>query len=269
VCSEYLFALGKDTAERVWTYQKGAIINPTIAIGGRRIYFVECRHPKVTSPLSVANGTGGRIGLAELWSEQYLVALDANSGRKLWEKGIDTADGIVVFYLSYGGERLFIASSAAGKYHLYAYDAGSGTALWDANHPWTSDNHSGHMQHPVVMENVVYLEPCGYNVKDGQRVTDQVGRHEGCATYIGTTGALIYRGKDRQIAMWDVKTGKTTCWNSLRPSCWISTIAAGGMVLSPEGGGGCSCAHWLQTSLGLLNKDTAGPHDKRAKNESE
>ncbi|MHC4178056.1 MAG: LamG-like jellyroll fold domain-containing protein, partial [Planctomycetota bacterium] len=178
VCSDRLFALQPESGKTVWTYENATIINTTIAIGGRRVYFVQCRHPQVTGQDS------GRIGSPKLWNDQHLVALDAESGQKLWEKSIDTADGIVVFYLSYGDERLFITSSAAGKYNLYAFDARNGSALWDVNHAWTADNHGGHMQHPVVMQEIVYLEPCGYRVEDGTRITDRMGRHGGCATYV-------------------------------------------------------------------------------------
>jgi outer membrane protein assembly factor BamB len=257
VCSNRLFALQPRSGDTEWTYEDGAIINTTITIGGGHVYFVECRHPQVIRDM------GGRIGRTELWQDQFLVALDAVSGEKVWERSIDTADGIVVFYLSYGNERLFITSSGAGTYHLYAFDAHDGSAIWDASHAWTSNNHSGHMQHPVVTDDIVYLEPCGYRAADGALVTDRMGRHEGCATYIATAGALIYRGAGRRIAMWDVESGKTTFWDSLRPSCWLSTIAAGGMVLSPEGGGGCSCANWLQTSLGFVHSDEAARQGER------
>jgi hypothetical protein len=51
--------------------------------------------------------------------------------------------------------------------------------------------------------------------------------------------------------MWDVASEKVTGWYNLRPSCWLSTVPANGMVLSPEGGGGCSCGNWLETSIGF------------------
>ena len=38
-------------------------------------------------------------------------------------------------------------------------------------------------------------------------------------------------------------------WDRLRPDCWVSTIPAEGMILSPEAGGGCSCGNWLETSM--------------------
>ena len=249
VCSDSLFAQEVTSGKQKWVYTNGAIINSTITIGGGRICFVESRNPKVI------DHSTGRIGLGELWSDQFLVALDAQSGKKLWEKSLGVPKGIVVFYMSYGSEKLFITSSASNKYNIVAFDARNGNSLWNAGHNWPSDNHSGHMQHPVVVGNSIYLEPCGYDINDGRRTTDKMGRHEGCATYMAISDALIYRGKGRQIAMWDMNTNKVTAWRSLRPSCWLSTIAADGMLLFPEGGGGCSCANWLQTSLGLVPVD--------------
>ena len=39
---------------------------------------------------------------------------------------------------------------------------------------------------------------------------------------------------------------------TLRPGCWLSTIPANGMLLSPEGGGGCSCGKWMEASIGFM-----------------
>jgi hypothetical protein len=52
--------------------------------------------------------------------------------------------------------------------------------------------------------------------------------------------------------MWDIAAAKLSGWDNLRPSCWLSTVPAGGMVLSPEGGGGCSCGMWMEISCGFL-----------------
>jgi hypothetical protein len=65
---------------------------------------------------------------------------------------------------------------------------------------------------------------------------------------------LLYRGENRRISLWDVGTGETSSWPRLRPSCWLSTVAGGGMVLSPEGGGGCSCGGWMETSIAFMRK---------------
>ena len=245
ICSDDLFALTPERGELKWRHRGGVVINSTIAIAGGKVLFVECRNP------DVAALTTGRIGSAKLWENQFLVALDARTGSKLWEQPLDTADGIVVFYLLAAADKVFIASSAAGKYTLYAYSAGDGKSLWQATHDWPNDNHGGHMQHPVIVADRIYLEPCGYETGTGKLVTKDMGRHAGCATYAATLNALIYRGEGARVAMWDIENGGVTSWYNLRPSCWLSTVPANGMVLSPEGGGGCSCGNWLETSIGF------------------
>jgi len=252
VCSDALFALDKETGTVVWAYVGGAIINTTITISGGRVCFVESRHPDVKA------STTGRIISSKLWSDQFLVALDSLTGRKQWEQPIDTADGTVVFFMSHAGETIVIMSSTKGKYHLYAYGSADGRPQWQAEHAWTGDDHSGHMQHPVVMGGRVYQEPCVYDLNTGRRLTDTMGRHAGCAPYAGTKGALLYRGAGRRISLWDIQTGAISGWETLRPSCWLSVVTAGGLVLAPEGGGGCSCGNWLETSIGFIPKKWQG-----------
>lgn len=248
VCSDDLFAMASASGEVKWRYRGGVVINPTIAIAEGKVLFVECRNPEVQAL------TTSRIGSAKLWENQYLVALDARTGAKLWEQPIDTADGIVVFYLLAAEEKVVISSSAAGKYNLYAFSAADGKSLWQAIHNWPNDNHGGHMQHPVLVRNTVFQEPCGYDATTGKLLTQEVGRHGGCATYAATSHALIYRGEGGRVAMWDMASAAVTSWYNLRPSCWLSTVPANGMVLSPEGGGGCSCGNWLETSIGFAPK---------------
>ncbi len=250
VCGRYMFAVDIDSGHVIWNdkmSQRGVIINSTITIGGERVYFVESRNRVVR------NLKTGRIKAGQLWLDQYIVALDSATGKKLWEKPIDTADGIVVFFMQYYDEKLFISSSGS-KYNLYVFDAGQGKQLWQKSHEWTGKDHSGHMQHPVIFEGKVYYEPYVYDIDSSEVICKDMGRHEGCATYAAAEGVLIYRGKDRRISMWDTVEKKVTSWEGLRPSCWLSTIPAGSMVLSPEGGGGCSCNGWINTSVGFIAK---------------
>jgi len=261
VCSKYLFADYKSIGTRVWTYDsadpdKGLIINPTITIGGGRVYFVESRDPEVE------RHTSGQIGISDLWDQQYLVALNAATGATLWHKPVNPVEGVPVFYLVYANNTLILVSSnsSTSKYYLYAYDADTGDAKagWSSNpvsHNWTTDNHGGHIQHPVAIGNKLYLEPKGYNIDTGADLGITIGGRSGCATRAGTTGALVYRGSGGRIAVWDLSSGAVTAWDKLRPSCWLSTVPAGGMVLSPEGGGGCSCNEWFQTSVGFVRRD--------------
>ena len=244
VCSDGLFAYDLNTKDVLWAHRDGLVINTTVAVGDQGLFFVESRSETLdASPTR-------RLNDEPLWSNQYLVALDAETGERLWETNIDdTADGIVVFFLACRDDTVVIASSAAGTYHLYTFDSQTGTPRWHAEHKWPGDNHGAHMQHPVVLADKVFLEPCGYDLRTGRRITSAMSGREGCATYCGTQYALIHRGRARRITMWDFNTGQITGWHNLRPSCWLSTVAGEGMVLSPEGGGGCSCGNWLETSL--------------------
>ncbi len=248
VCGRYMFAMDKSTGRLIWKddrAESGVLINSTITIGGGRVYFVESRHPAVRVLKT------GRIGLPQLWSDQFIVALDAKTGKKLWEKSIDTANGIVVFFMQYNQEKLFISSSDT-QYHIYLFDARNGNSIWNRSHAWTGVDHSGHMQHPAIFDNKIFYEPVVYDIETSEVICRDMGRHEGCATYAGADGVLIYRGQGRKISMWDVDNNLVTGWEGLRPSCWLSTIPAGGMVLSPEGGGGCSCNGWINTSVGFI-----------------
>jgi outer membrane protein assembly factor BamB len=245
ICSDDLFAITVANGDLRWRYCDGVVINSTIAVADERVLFVECRNPDVRALAT------SRVGSPKLWENQYLVALNARTGEKLWEKPIDTADGIVVFYLLAAEDKVVIMASASGKYHLYGFSAADGKNLWETGHDWLKDNHGGHLQHPVIVRNTVFIEPCGYDLAAGKLLTKDVGRHGGCATYAATLNALIYRGDGGRISMWDIDRGVVTGWHNLRPSCWLSTVPANGMVLSPEGGGGCSCGNWLETSIGF------------------
>jgi outer membrane protein assembly factor BamB len=120
ICSDRLFSLEKTTGRNQWSYA-GLIINPTITIAGDRVYFVECRNA------AVLQSDTRRIGMAELWQDQFLVALDLSSGKRVWEKPIDTADGTVVFYMAYGEGKLVVVASD-NKYNVKL--TGEGGHVW-------------------------------------------------------------------------------------------------------------------------------------------
>ena len=243
VCSENLFALYEKSGQLKWEYSKGVIVNPTITVSGGRVYFVENRNP------GVKKAADRRVGSRELWTDQYLVALDSESGKKIWEKPIDTANGDVVFYLASGGGKVVLVASGGKKYHTDVFDAATGKAVWKDSFSWGQDHHGGHMARPAIVNGEVYVRPRAYDLATG-KVLKKSLPGGGCGTYAATTGAFIFRSGN--VTMWDRSNGKVTSWSRLRPDCWLSTIPAGGMLLSPEGGGGCSCGSWLETSIGFI-----------------
>jgi len=224
----------------MWRYEAGIIINSSITIGGGRIYFIESRHPKVK-----ASDTH-RIGMPELWQDLYLVALDLNQGSVVWEKPIKPAVGQVAVYLAYGGDKLVLVCTGDKNYYVYAFDGSSGQPLWQSDFAWPSDNHGGHMSRPAIVGNKVYVRPKAFDLLTGD-VLAQTVPGGGCGTYAATTKALFFRSSN--VTVWDSESGKTSSWERLRPDCWLSTIPAQGLLLSPEAGGGCSCGSWMETSI--------------------
>ncbi len=245
ICSKSIFA-NDLSGSRVWTYNsddadKGVVINSTICLGGGRIYFVESRNSVVKS------ATTGQIG-DSLWSQLYLVALDADTGVRLWEKDLKSgsggdpvvANGTVTFFMMYSDEKLIIDLPDGSAYRIYTYDVtdSSCTYHWSRSFTMQQTNHGGNKKRAIITNNTIYLEKRGYNLHNGSLVTASVP-WANCGTYSGNADTIFYRGGN--ISMWDVNVKVTTSWSRIRPNCWISVIGSGGMVLAPEGGGGCDC----------------------------
>jgi outer membrane protein assembly factor BamB len=256
ICSDEFFAMDPETGKTAWKHKGGLIVNSSITIGGGRVYFAESRDAEALAYPS------GRVNTPKLWSKLYLVALNAETGSKLWERQLEADPGIVVFYLAFSEGKLVLVSSSKNKYDLYAYNAADGKDVWRAEHKWAASGHGGHIQHPAINGGAVFVEPHGYEMASGKRLPLRMGRREGCSTRAAVAGALIYRGRARRICMWDTTTGEVSSWIHLRPSCWLSMVPAGGMVLVPEGGAGCSCGNWIETSLGFVPRPKSEPTTK-------
>ena len=244
VCSESLFALTSDLQTTKWEYHNGLVINSTLTADDTHLFFVECRND------AVKNSTSRRVGMPEMWQEQYLVALDLRTGQVSWERPLDTADGTVVFNMAKGDDRLILSSSNDKHYDVYAFSAQDGADDWQQQVGWMGGkgDHGKAMSRPAIVNGSIYLRPQVLDLASG-KVSDLKMPGGGCGTYAATANALFFRSSN--VTAWDLESGSTTSWDRLRPGCWLSTIPANGMLLSPEAGGGCSCGSWLETSIGF------------------
>jgi outer membrane protein assembly factor BamB len=245
VGSDRLFAKNVEDGSDAWSWSNGVILNPSITIADGRVYFVECRHP------DIVKSNDRRLGSPELWQQQYLVSLDASTGSKLWEKPIDTVDGNVAFYMAHAKKRLVIVSSAGTEFHISAYTDDGGESLWEQKVGWIEGkgDHGKAMSRPAIVGERLFVRPQVLSLTDG-KVLPITMPGGGCGTYACTTDALFFRAGN--VTVWDSESGKATAWPRLRPDCWLSTIPADGMLLAPEGGGGCSCGSWMETSIGFM-----------------
>ena len=118
--------------------------------------------------------------------------------------------------------------------------------------PGGKSDHGKAMSRPAIAGNRVFMRPRVMDLKTG-KLLDVAIPKGGCGTYACTTHTLVYRNGN--VTMWDALGKTTTSWNRLRPGCWLSTIPACGMLLSPEAGGGCSCGKWMEMSTGFVPRE--------------
>jgi hypothetical protein len=242
VVSSLLFAMDNQGENNIWTYEpQGVIINPTITVYDGQVCFVES--------LEVNPSFKGR-GNHDIYNNTWLTALDLNSGKRIWKQKIRTMPGNSMYSMAAGNGKYVIVSSSNWKYEISTYAAGDGKLLWKKEQPWFHGDHGGHLSRPAIVDNRLVVKPVFYNLETGEQQAYNVPKAgHGCASYALTDQAIFYRGGS--VTQFNFDTREFSKWERLRPDCWISTIPAQGMVLSPEAGGGCSCGNWLETSMVL------------------
>jgi hypothetical protein len=245
VLSDFLFVVSKEDQKLKWSYD-GVVINSTITLGGGRIYFVENRHPQVLADAS------RRLAGGDTWKQLVIVALDATSGKRVWEKEVEYESRTPVFFLAYKDETLVVMRSS-GLFQLGALDASTGDLLWEKQHGWESDNHGGHRRHPVLIKDVVYQQPQAYDLKTGE-VKWSTNHFGGNCGTISACNSMLFSRLSDYPGLIDLNDGASTenLVEVTRPGCWINIIPAGGMILVPEAGSGCSCAYPLHASMAFL-----------------
>lgn len=242
VLSNSLFSLSKETNKKVWDYQPdGAIINPTILLSNGHISFVETRS---VNQESLQTGRGGD----EIYTNAWIVALDVDSGKKLWETRVKTFPGKTSYFMVAGSGKYVVAASQDGMYEVQAFNEDNGDLLWKKKQKWFHGDHGAHMSKPAIVGNRLMVKPVLYNLETGDELDYNVPKvGHGCAHYALTEQSVFYRGGS--VTQFNFDNRNFSKWERLRPDCWLSTIPAEGMILSPEAGGGCSCGNWLETSM--------------------
>lgn len=252
ICSENLFAIDKNSGLKKWEYQSGKIINTTIAIGDGRVYFVEANSS------SLRNQPTSRISSSSLWSNLSLVALNQQTGNKVWSKtiNINKSSYPVVFFLAYAKNRL-VLSYTTNRYYVDAFSSSSGSKIWSKNHSWNRDHHGGHMYHPLIVGDAVIVEPYGYKLSNGAVAHRGLPARGGCSTMSASRNTVHYINWDYDkgsMYFWDLDTNRRRLMVGSRSSCWLSLISGNGMILSPTASSGCRCRYPIQTSIGFRRR---------------
>lgn len=248
VASDLLFALEPDSGHERWRYDRGLILNPTISLSDDRIVFVECRSE------TLSRRPSRRLDGDELWQNLYVVALDLRTGEPLWEVQAQPMPGVAAIYGVCTGEDYLLQTSNGGEFALYSLHLTNGKLRWRGKYGWEADHHGKHLSRPAVVGDKIYLRPLTLDRRNGQVLATRFPAGHQCGTYTCSANAVFLRAGN--LAMWDGVSSDATRWDRMRPDCWISTIPAEGMLLAPEGGGGCSCGGWIETSVGFGVKRT-------------
>ena len=264
VVSDYLFSFNRFTAEKPWTYHRGTIMNSAITIGDGRIYFAECRNPEIMKDRD------GRVRIDRFCErETFIVALDAQTGKKIWEQPFQFPFQHIMF-LNFASNTLLFSGTSNREdkvfYDLFAFHADTGREKWHTDYRATNiagteptaigGSHGEQWQHPVINQDTIYARPYAFDLLTGEK-KDYIayrGGH-GCG---GLTGSRYYLyGRGSNPRMYPIETQRTEgirLTNVTRPGCWLNLIPAGGLVLAPESSAGCSCAYPLQTSIAFAPK---------------
>jgi outer membrane protein assembly factor BamB len=261
IASRYLFSVDRHTGQHHWTYRRGTLMNSAIAVGAKRLYFIESRSDGSSSE-------EGRIGIREFCAEPtFLVSLDPTSGRKLYEQAVQLPFQHIMF-LNYA-ENTVLLSGTYNRgdkvyYSLIAFVGDTGELKWETEYlaldirgnevAPTEGSHGEQWQHPVIINDRIYSRPYDFDLQTGRKGEKTIRRGgHGCGGWTASAHYLFGRGSNPR--MYDLGLQSTEgdpLTVASRPGCWLNIIPAGGLVLIPESSSGCTCSYPLQTSLAFI-----------------
>jgi outer membrane protein assembly factor BamB len=291
--SNAVFALNVDTAQQAWLYEAAGIDHDGIALSGGKLFFVARGLSDAERTAALANAVKdtsvrdrepvdpkGRKFDQDL---RKIVALDAQTGKPLWEKPFDCSDitlddnvicegrvgvacmvkdGVLVVHGtgSLGHPHKEFLAGEFARRALYAFDAATGNLLWGGRR--------GYMKRPIIVGDQVYAEPFAWELKTGTQRTvpnPLSGRPQtldfhrgyiGCGHLLASATTLF--GARRGISYWnlDEQTGFVP-FGGMALACGLCAVPANGVFAIPEGRSGCTCDTPIHTSIVLYPDATA------------
>ena len=251
ICADAIVAYDKKYGDVLWQHEMDAGVQSTITLIEDQIFLVEANDPELRK------ATSGKLSNKQIWGNACVVCLDRKTGEVLWRQPVPKQGEDQIISFGIADHRQFVLqTSYGGQFHFFSYQRETGEQQWQREVKWPADHHGAHMQHAVLMGGKLFVQPHILDAASGEILqTGTLGKRRGCATPIGSGGAILYRGGTGPLSLWSLEQERPTEFMRLRPSCWLSTIPAQGMLFSPEAGGGCSCGGWMECSIGFAPRN--------------
>jgi len=170
-------------------------------------------------------------------------------------------------YLIYANNTVMVTGTNKDKhFQVYAFNTASGlaspsdgetptvqipgTLLWSESHKEDKGHHSGHLQHPVIIDDAFYSDQRAFNLRSGKLIRKDLPERRGCGTMSAGKYSVFFRHYFH--GMWDLESDRRSQFQGIRSGCWLGLIPAGGLLLAPESSAGCFCTHSIQTSAAFV-----------------
>ena len=272
--SDGLFAVDPETGKLVWQALGSSMRSMAIAAGDGRIFFIDHRvtdeHRKraIRERLERFDGLKGdelqtAVKGTKSADVRLVVALDAATGKRLWERPLDTTncvriskgggdmgimyrDGVVLLCAQPWNGHFWKEFFAGGfsRRSLIALSARDGKLLWSKK--------AGYRSRPLIVDQTVIAEPWACDLRTGKpkmRTSPVTGKRERwqmsrpghhCGPIAASKHTLVFRSG--VIGWYDLTgDGGTVHFAGQRTGCHVNFISANGLLLIPEGSSGCMC----------------------------
>ena len=256
--SGYLFAYDKTTGEKAWEIKLDKTVMPTAIVSDdKHLYFID-RTDEWTY-------LGMRRGRGYKGFSSKIKAVRLSDGKTVWvrdkldpkRKALLLGNGVLVASANFSEDQ---ADMNAG---LSAFSAADGRMLWNLDKGnFTRSRRGGPVRKLFIVGDTLYT-PRAIDLKTGKEklvcrdpLTGKPSQFQlSGQNFCGTVSAGNHILACRSTGMGFKSLSGASPWYWLhekRPSCWISLLPAGGILLSPESTSTCVCSFNYKTSLALI-----------------
>ncbi|MEO2016702.1 MAG: PQQ-binding-like beta-propeller repeat protein [Fuerstiella sp.] len=291
--TDAIFAIDLKTGKHLWDYQGQSISHRTIAIGPKRVFFIdstitsEQRAEILRQDKTALESLEGkereiaedRLKIADL---RRAVGIDSRTGEELWAHPVDVTDcseigiGGGMLTLMYQNNTLILGGANANGHYWKQFVAGEfsrrrlvALSADDGYKLWAKDANYRHR--PIIVGEKVLAEPWIYDLQTGEQQTRQhpitgedvpwsmmrTGHHCGMLTG-ADSGMIMFRSGFTGFMDLEQDAG-VRHFAGHRLGCWINAVPANGLVMIPEASAGCVCLFSIASTIVLEPREARRP----------